>query len=112
MRNQSSRTFMKKLDFLTTPGWLTGDGSREAAGLPAGCGPYRVITQLGVYGFDAQSKRLTLLSLHPGVSVEEVQANSDFEILIADDLSVTEPPSVEEQRILREIDPNGVVLGK
>ena len=112
MRNQSARTFMKKLDFLTTPGWLTGDGSREAAGLPAGCGPYRVITQLGVYGFDAQSKRLTLLSLHPGATVEDVQANSDFEILVADELSVTEPPSVAEQKILREIDPNGVVLGK
>jgi acyl CoA:acetate/3-ketoacid CoA transferase beta subunit len=112
MRNQSARTFMKKLDFITTPGWLTGDGSREAAGLPAGCGPFRVITQFGVYGFDAQSKRLTLLSLHPGVTVDEVQANSDFEILVADNLSVTEPPSVEEQRILREIDPNGVALGK
>lgn len=112
MRNQSPRTFMKKLDFLTTPGWLTGDGSREAAGLPAGCGPYRVITQFGVYGFDAQSKRLTLLSLHPGVTVEDVQSNSDFEILIADELSITEPPSVEEQNILREIDPEGVVLGK
>jgi glutaconate CoA-transferase, subunit B len=112
MRNQSVRTFMKKLDFLTTPGWLTGDGAREAAGLPAGCGPYRVITQLGVYGFDVQSKRLTLLSLHPGVTVDDVKANSDFEILIPKEITITEPPSVEEQKILREIDPNGVVLGK
>jgi len=112
MRNQSARTFMKKLDFVTTPGWLAGDGSREAAGLPAGCGPYRVITQLGVYGFDAQTKRLTLLSLHPGVTVEEVQTNSDFEILVSKELSVSEPPSLEEQHILREIDPAGVVLGK
>ena len=52
----------------------------------------------GVYGFDAQSKRLTLLSLHPGVTVEDVQANSDFEILIADELSVTEPPSATADR--------------
>ena len=44
MRNQSQRAFMEKLDFVTTPGWLGGPGEREKAGLPAGCGPYRVIT--------------------------------------------------------------------
>ena len=112
MRNQSQRTFMKKLDFLTTPGWLQGDGSREATGLPAGCGPYRVITQLGVYGFDAETRQLSLLSLHPGVTVEDVQANSDFEILIPDNVPFTQPPTVEEQRVLHEIDPTGIVLGK
>lgn len=112
MRNQSQRTFIKKLDFVTTPGWLNGDGARELAGLPAGCGPYRVITQLGVYGFDPHTKRLALLSLHPGVTVEDVQANSDFEILIPEDLPSTQPPSEEERRILREIDPTGMVLGK
>jgi glutaconate CoA-transferase subunit B len=112
MRNQSQRTFMKKLEFLTTPGWLSGKGAREAAGLPADCGPYRVITQLGVYGFDPETKRLMLLSLHPGVTVDDVRANSDFEILIPEDLSITQSPTMEEQRILREIDPMGMVLGK
>lgn len=112
MRNQSQRTFVNKLDFITTPGWLDGPGARERAGLPADCGPYRVITQLGVYGFDEQTKRLTLLSLHPGVTVDDVQANSEFQILIPDHVAVTEPPTGEEQRILREIDPSGMVLGK
>jgi glutaconate CoA-transferase subunit B len=112
MRNQNPRTFMKKLNFLTMPGWLESDGSREAAGLPAGGGPYRVITQLGVYGFDPQSKRLALLSLHPGVTVEEVQANSEFEIIIPDEVPFTEPPTAEEKRILQEIDPTRLVLGK
>lgn len=112
MRNQSTRTFVRKLDFLTTPGWLSGPGSREAAGLPAGCGPYRVITQLGVYGFDEESKRLMLLARHPGVSLEEVRANSEFAIEIRDGETETEPPSPEERRLLREIDPTGMVLGK
>lgn len=112
MRNQSRRTFMNKLDFVTTPGWLTGDGAREAAGLPAGSGPYRVFTQLGVYGFDAASKRLTLLSLHPGSTLEDVQANSEFEILLPPELPVTPPPSEDELRVLREIDPTRMVLGK
>jgi acyl CoA:acetate/3-ketoacid CoA transferase beta subunit len=112
MRNQSTRTFVNNLDFVTTPGYLTGPGSRERAGLPAGGGPYRVISQLGVYGFDNKSKRLELLALHPGVSIEEVQANSQFEILVHGEVPETEPPTLEEQKLLKEIDPTGMVLGK
>ena len=112
MRNQSTRTFMKKLDFITTPGYLDGPGAREKAGLPADCGPYRVITQFGVYGFDEQTKRLMLLSLHPGITVEDVQANSEFEIIIPEHVPFTEPPTAEEKRKLQEIDPTGMVLGK
>ena len=112
MRNQSKRTFMEQLDFITTPGWLDGPGGREQVGLPSGGGPYRVITQLGVYGYDQGLKRLVLLSLHPKVRVEEVRANSEFEILIPAQVPVTEPPTRAEQRILQEIDPAGLVLGK
>lgn len=112
MRNQSPRTFVNKLDFITTPGWLDGPGARERAGLPADCGPYRVITQLGVYGFNYATKRMALLSLHPGVTVSDVQANSEFEILIPEHVPVTTPPTALEQRILHEIDPDGMVLGK
>jgi glutaconate CoA-transferase subunit B len=112
MRNQSRRTFVNRLDFRTTAGWLQGPGSREQAGLPAGCGPYRVITQLGVYGFDDESKRLTLVARHPGVTLEEIQANSEFEILVPRYIPETEPPTAQERRLLREIDPTGMVLGK
>jgi len=112
MRNQSPRTFMKRLHFITTPGYLDGPGAREREGLPAGGGPYRVITQLGVYGFDEATKRLTLLALHPGITVEDVKAASEFDILIPDKVEVTQPPTPEEQRLLREIDPMGMVIGK
>jgi acyl CoA:acetate/3-ketoacid CoA transferase beta subunit len=112
MRKQSPRTFVKKLDFITTPGYLTGPGARERAGLPAGCGPYRVITQLGMYGFDEATKRLQLLVLHPGVTVQQVQEASEFEILIPDDITVSSEPTAEQLRILREIDPGGLVIGK
>ncbi len=110
MRNQSLRTFVNQVDFLTTPGYLNGPGAREQAGLPAGTGPYRVITQLGIYGFDEASKRLKLISLHPGVTLEEVQANSQFEILVPDEVSTTQPPTMEERKLLREIDPSGLVI--
>jgi len=112
MRNQSTRTFVQKLPFVTTPGYLDGPGARERAGLPAGCGPYRVISQLGVYGFDEDSKRMMLLARHPGVSHDEIQANSEFPIFVPGDVPESEPPTDEEQRVLRQIDPSGLVLGK
>jgi len=111
--NQSKRTFVSKVDFLTTPGYLDGPGARERAGLPKGTGPYRVITQLGIYGFDDETKRLQLLSLHPGVTVEEIRENSSFEILIPGKVGTSPEPTREDLRILREeIDPAAICLGK
>jgi len=107
---QDKRRFVNRLPFITTPGYLTGPGAREAAGLPEGTGPYRVITQLGVYGFDETTKRLKLISRHPGVTIEEIQANSEFEIAIPAEVPESTPPTPEEQRILREIDPSGMVI--
>jgi acyl CoA:acetate/3-ketoacid CoA transferase beta subunit len=110
--DQSKRTFVNKLDFLTTPGYLDGPGARERIGLPRGTGPYRVITQLGVYGFD-EEKRLQLVSLHPGITVKEILENSSFEILFPDKVKTSPEPTKEDLRILRqEIDPSGIVLGK
>jgi glutaconate CoA-transferase subunit B len=107
---QDQRRFVERLPFITTPGYLGGPGTREAAGLPAGCGVYRVITQLGVYGFDEETQRIKLLAHHRGVTVEEIQANSGFEIPLAEEVQETQPPTPEEQRILQEIDPTGLVI--
>jgi 3-oxoacid CoA-transferase subunit A/glutaconate CoA-transferase subunit A len=109
---QDKHRFLEKIDFLTTPGYLKGFESREKAGLPKGSGPFRVISQLGVYGFDAESKQMMLLSLHPGVTVEQIKENSGFEILIPGSVSVTTPPSQKEVSILKKIDPAGMVIGK
>lgn len=111
--NQSKRTFVEKVDFLTTPGYLGGPGSRENAGLPRGSGPYRVITQLGIYGFDNETKKLVLISLHPGISLEEVKENSGFMIITPDEINTSSEPTEEHIMILRkEIDPVGIVLDK
>jgi len=109
---QDRRRFVDRLDFLTTPGYLDGPGARERAGLPAGSGPYRVITQLGVYGFDEQSRRMRLLATHPGVTVDDIQANSSFDLVIPDDVGTTEPPPPQVRRMMRDIDPTGMVIGK
>jgi len=107
---QDRRKFAAQLDFLTTPGYLTGPGARERAGLPADTGPHRVITQLGVFGFDDATKTMRLLAAHPGVTVDEVQANSSFPIPVAEHLAISIPPTDDDRRILREIDPAGLLI--
>ncbi len=107
------RRFVEKLDFLTTPGYLTGPGSREAAGLSSGTGPYRVVTDLAVLDFHPESRRMRVVSLHPGVSFEAVQGNTGFPLLKADTVTVTEPPTQRELAILRdEVDPYRYILGR
>jgi glutaconate CoA-transferase subunit B len=101
--------FVEKLDFLTTPGFLSGPGAREAAGLPPGTGPYRVVTSLCVLGYDDDSKRMKLLSVNPGVTVERVVENTGFELILADDIGENPPPTNEELSILRgKVDPDGL----
>jgi len=94
--------FVEKVDFITTPGYLSGPGAREQAGLPPGTGPFRVVTTLGVLGYDEKTRRMMLLSTQPGINVEQVLENTGFELLLADEITVNEPPSQEELRILRE----------
>jgi glutaconate CoA-transferase subunit B len=105
------KKFVESLDFLTSPGYLTGPGAREAAGLPRDTGPYRVITELAVLGFHSETKRMMVMSLHPGKTLEQVKKSTAFRLEVADDLQVTNAPNEEELRLLREeVDPLGYVL--
>jgi glutaconate CoA-transferase subunit B len=107
------RRFVEKLDFLTTPGYLTGPGAREAAGLPPGGGPYRVITNLAVLGYNEETKRMEIQSLHPGVTLDQVRAATGFELGVREPLAVTQSPTAEELQLLREeVDPHRYVLGR
>jgi glutaconate CoA-transferase subunit B len=107
------RRFVPQLDFLTTPGYLTGPGAREAAGLPPGTGPYRVITDLAVLGYHDLTRRMQLLSLHPGVTLDQVRAATGFELAVSETLGVTDAPTGAELHILRdEVDPHRYLLGR
>jgi len=99
------RRFVQRVDFVTSPGFLTGGDSRREAGLVVG-GMYRVVTDLGILGFEERSKRMRLEALHPGVMADEVQANTGFELLAAADLRVTDPPTENELAVLRDLDPD------
>jgi len=103
------RRFVEKVDFVTSPGFLTGHNSRSATGLIFG-GPYKVVTDLGVLGFDPTTKQLLLEALHDGVDVHDVQENTGFEIMIADKVQKTTPPTRQELKLLRAIDPEKIML--
>jgi glutaconate CoA-transferase subunit B len=98
------RRFVGKVDFITSPGWLRGDTSRADGGLPMG-GMFRVVTDLGVFGFDERTRRMKAVALNPGVTREEVQDNTGFPMVFDAEISVTEPPTEHELRTLRELDP-------
>jgi glutaconate CoA-transferase subunit B len=104
------RRFVERVDFVTSPGFLMGGDGRREAGLIAG-GMYRVVTDLGIFGFEEHSKRMELQALHPGVTAEQVQANTGFQLLIATDLAVTEPPTQNELAVLRHLDPDRLYTG-
>jgi glutaconate CoA-transferase subunit B len=98
----SRRSFVPEVDFLTTPGYLSGPGAREEAGLPPGTGPLYVVSTLALMGFDDETKRLKLLKTQPGVSVDEVIAETAFQLIIPERVEASEPPTAEELRILRD----------
>jgi len=101
-----ARRFIPKVDFLTTPGFLSGPGSRELAGLPPGTGPVFVVSTLALMDYEPSTCRMRLNSLYPGVTVEEVIANTNFDLVMPIQVGDIPAPSPEELRILREeIDP-------
>jgi glutaconate CoA-transferase subunit B len=103
------RRFVPRVDFVTSPGWLDGDGSRGQAGLPFG-GVTRVVTTLGLFGFDPVSRRMRVEALHPGVSLKQVQDSTGFALLEAPRIETTDPPSPDELQLLRALDPEGRFL--
>jgi glutaconate CoA-transferase subunit B len=108
MMPQERRRFVEDLDFLTSPGYLDGDGSREAAGLPPG-GPEVLVSDMGVYSFD-ESGEMVLETAHPGIDVDEVRAAVEWDLQVADDVGTTERPTAEEVGFLRDLDQEGFFL--
>ena len=105
---QARRSFVERLDFRTSPGH-SGDAAHDAARGWSGNGPTSVVTDLATYGFDEGTGEMTVLTLHPGVTLDDVRANTAWEPKISPHLGTTEPPSAEELRLIREeLDPAGV----
>ncbi|RSN18536.1 3-oxoadipate--succinyl-CoA transferase subunit B [Streptomyces sp. WAC 05977] len=99
---QSPRTFVEKVDFVTSFGHGTGKGDRERLGLP-GAGPTLVVTDLGLMRPDPETAELTLTEVHPGVEVDQVVAATGWKLKVAGDLGTTPAPTEAELRILRDL---------
>ena len=110
LTTHEKRRFVAAVDFVTSPAWLDGGDSRRRAGLTFG-GVSRVVTTLGVFGFDPDTRRMRLDALHPGVTREQVREQTGFSLLEASVVTVTEPPSADELAMLRALDPERRFLG-
>ncbi len=103
------RRFPEKVDFRTSAGFLGGRAERQATGVRGG-GPQAVVTNLGILEPD-ETGELILTALHPGATLEQAQENTGWALRAAESLRITELPTEEELRILREeLDPNGIYL--
>jgi glutaconate CoA-transferase subunit B len=105
---QGRRSFVEKLDFRTSPGH-SGDAEHDRRRGWWGSGPTSVVTDLGTYAFDEASGEMTLMTLHPGIAIDDVRENTGWDPQVSADLGETPPPSEEELRLIRdELDPGGV----
>jgi len=103
------RRFPEKLDFCTSAGFLGGRSEREAARLRGG-GPLGVVTDLAILEPD-ENGELVLTALHPGATAEQARLNTGWDLKVVPAPRLTEPPSADELRILREeLDPQGIYL--
>lgn len=100
---QNLRTFVERVDFVTSFGYGSGPQDRKRLGLRGG-GPRVVITDLGVLEPDPVSCELTLTRLHPGVTVERVRAATGWDLAVAERLTTGDPPTGHELTVLRALE--------
>lgn len=108
MMSHEKRRFVPRVSYVTSPGHGDGAGWRRRVGLPGG-GPAAVITTLGVLGFERGE--MVLQSVHPGVSQEEVKAQTGWRLRVSPSLQETSPPTAEELAAIRAYDTEGFWTG-
>jgi len=111
MRHQKRR-FVKKVDYLTSPGWIDGPDGRAKKGLPSDRGPRAVITDLGLMRFDHKTKRMYLAEYFPGVTPGIIMENTGFEIDVSRSVEAKPPEKESLELLRREVDPNRIYIGK
>jgi glutaconate CoA-transferase subunit B len=104
------RKFVKKLDYKTSPGWLTGYNARKKFGFPDSSGPLAVITNLGVMKFGKVSKEMFLDGFYPGNSPEQILENMEFEVDISKAKEYPSPTKKEISILRNTCDPQGLIL--
>ncbi len=109
MKHQKRR-FSEKIDYVTSIGWGDGPDGRAKVGLDPSKGPRAVVTELGILRFGEEDKRMYLAEYYPGVTPEEVQENTGFEIDLSRAVE-SRPPSEEVLDILiNKVDPMRIMI--
>jgi glutaconate CoA-transferase subunit B len=99
---QSKRSFAAKLDFITSMGHGEGGDHRARLGLKTK-GPTKLVTDLCIFEPDPQSREMTVTSIHPGVTRDQINDNTGWPVRYAASVAETKPPTAEELSILREL---------
>jgi glutaconate CoA-transferase, subunit B len=99
---QGKRSFVDKLDFVTSIGHVAGGDSRARLGVKTK-GPTKLITDLALFEPDPQSKEMIVVSIHPGVTREQIQDNTGWKVAFAAKVAETLPPTPRELEVLRDL---------
>lgn len=107
VNSHDRRVFVPECDYVSALGWRRGEVSREALGFPGG-GPRFCITPLCIFDFEPATRRMRLHSLHPGVTKEEVQDSTGFDLVVPPQVPSTPEPTTAALAVLRtRVDPAG-----
>jgi transcriptional regulator with PAS, ATPase and Fis domain len=104
------RRFLKRVDYITSPGFIDGYNSREKAGLPWG-GPEAIITNKAIFRFDKETKEAYLAEISPGIKVKDVVKEVSWDLKVADNLVTMKPPTEEQIRLIHALDPQKIYTG-
>ena len=108
--SHEKRRLVERVSYVTSPGHGDGPGWRRRLGLRGG-GPSAIVTTLAVLRFPEGGGEAYLASVHPGVAVEEVVANTGWDLAVAGDVATTPAPTEAELAQIRRLDPDGFWTG-
>jgi len=109
MKNEAKR-FVKKLDYMTSPGWMNGGNDRKNKGFKRG-GPIAVVTNLGVMKFDSKTKKMYLAEYYPFTTLNDIKESTGFELDVSRAILAKEPSELELQLLREQVDPQRLILG-
>ena len=109
MKHQKRR-FVEHVDYVTSPGWVDGPEGRRKAGLAPRKGPQAVVTELGILRFDAATRRMYLSEYYPGVTPEQIQENTGFQLDLSRAAEASPPEDSVLEILINKVDPMRIMI--
>lgn len=109
MKHQKRR-FVEHVDYITSPGWGDGPEGRQKDGLNPCKGPRAVITELGILRFDETSRRMYLAEYYPGITPEQIQENTGFQLDLSRAVQAEPPEAAVLEVLVNQVDPMRIMI--